>query len=222
MKIYKFDTKKYDFRSIIEDYFETKKLEDIYDSDLKFENSYDCLNTKYHQIYESKIITDKKFLMLYNKFIKEYISNIFNFNILFEKIPLIRIHQKNNISVFDYHIDSTYLTPDGVYDIYKQEINFWMPLTKAYNTNSLWIESCPGKKDYSPVTLDYGEIMQFDGANLYHGTEINKTNQTRVSLDFRVLPKKIFIENKNKLSKNAIITLTNYYDEISPLQFKYG
>jgi ectoine hydroxylase-related dioxygenase (phytanoyl-CoA dioxygenase family) len=89
-----------------------------------------------------------------------------------------------------------------------------MPLTKAYGTNSLWIESCPGKKDYSPVSLNYGDILQFDGANLYHGTEVNKTGQTRVSLDFRILPKKILLENQNKLSKKAIDILNNYYDEI--------
>jgi hypothetical protein len=212
-KVYEFDTKKYDFRGIIENFFLTKELENIYDPNLKFENAYDCFNTKY-KIYNYQIFLDKSFLILYRKFIKEFISKIFNFQILFEKLPGIKVHQKNNISIFDYHIDSNYLTPDGVYEVYKHEINLWMPLTKAYGTNSLWIESCPGKKDYSPVSLNYGDILQFDGANLYHGTEVNKTGQTRVSLDFRILPKKILLENQNKLSKKAIDILNNYYDEI--------
>jgi hypothetical protein len=219
MKLHKFDIKKYDFRNIIEDYLETNDLENIYDPYLKFANASDCLNTKNHKIYNYKIQTDDRFLTLYKKFIKEYISKLFNFDILFERMPLLRVHQKNNISTFDYHIDSTYLTPDGVYDIYKHEINFWMPLTKAYDTNSLWIESQKEKGDYSPIVLNYGEIFQFDGANLHHGTEINKTGQTRVSLDFRILPKKVMFENKEKISKETLSNLKIYYDEISNLTY---
>jgi hypothetical protein len=221
MEFYKFDTKKYNFRDIIEDYLGTIKLEDIYNPKLKFENASDCLNTEYHNLYAYKVNTDPKLIILYRKFIKEYVSKIFDFEILFERRPLIRIHQKNNISTFDYHIDSNYLTPNGVYDIYKHEINFWMPLTKAYETNSLWIESCHNKKDYSPINACYGELVKFDGANLYHGTEINKTGQTRVSLDFRVISKKIFKENQKVLSDKTKNILCNYYDEIKLNYFNY-
>jgi len=214
MEIYKFDTKKYHFRNIIQDYFGTLELEDIYDPELKLESAEECLNTKYHNLYEHKVHTDPRLIITYKKFIKEYVSKIFNFEILFERRPLIRIHQKNNISTFDYHIDSTYLTPDGVYDIFKHEINFWMPLTKAYGTNSLWVESCQNKGDYSPINSCYGELIRFDGANLYHGTEINKTGQTRVSLDFRILPKKILKDNQKNLTSSVKDEIYSYYDEI--------
>jgi hypothetical protein len=66
-KVYEFDTKKYDFRGIIENFFLTKELENIYDPNLKFENAYDCFNTKYHKIYNYQIFLDKSFLILYRK-----------------------------------------------------------------------------------------------------------------------------------------------------------
>ena len=156
----------------------------------------------------SQVRDDKSELkILYRRFIKEYISKLFDFDIMFEKEPFFRIHQENNTSLIKYHTDSDYLVPDGCHDMFRHEINFWMPVTKAYDTNSLWVESSPKKKDYSPINAEYGDIIQFDGPNLLHGTEINKTGQTRVSLDFRVVPKNIF-------SGEGHINPADYYDEI--------
>jgi hypothetical protein len=219
MKFYKFDPKKYNFREIIEEYLEINDLENIYDSELKFESPRDCLNTHYHKLYDNKIKKNPKFLSLYKKFMNEYATKIVNFNFLFEKYPCIRVHQKNNVSVLDYHIDSEYLIPDGTYDVYKHEINFWMPLTNSYGTNSLWVESFPKKKDYSPIEASYGDLIQFNGATLCHGTEVNNTCQTRVSLDFRILPTKIYEENKKNLSENVKNTLNNYYDKLSTILY---
>ena len=213
MKIHKFDICTYNFRPIIEEYLEINDLENIYTEKLRFENPLDCMQTYYHKLYSIKIKTNSKFLVLYNKFINEYVGKIFNFDFLFESQPLIRVHQKNNVSVMDYHIDSVYLAPDGVSEIFKHEINFWMPLTKAYGTNSLWVESYPNKKDYTPIIASYGDLIEFDGANLYHGTEINTTGQTRVSLDFRILPKKIYDKSKKQLSEDTKIFLNDYYSE---------
>ena len=139
--------------------------------------------------------TPKQFIILHGRRVIDYSINIF------------RIHQENNTSLIKYHTDSDYLVPDGCHDMFRHEINFWMPVTKAYDTNSLWVESSPKKKDYSPINAEYGDIIQFDGPNLLHGTEINKTGQTRVSLDFRVVPKNIF-------SGEGHINPADYYDEI--------
>ena len=47
------------------------------------------------------------------------------------------------------HSDNEYGHQDG-------EINFWMPLTKAFGNNTLWAESEPLKEDFHPFELEYG------------------------------------------------------------------
>ena len=69
-----------------------------------------------------------------------------------------------------------------------KEINFFVPQTPAFETNTLWIESEEGKEDFEPVTLKPGEFLRFDGANLMHGAKENHTGKTRVSFDFRIMP----------------------------------
>lgn len=223
MKIYKFDTKKYDFRRIIEKYLETNKLEDIYDENLKFENPLECLQTKYHELYANKISINSNFLDLYNNFIGEYISKLFDFKFYYQKKPYLRVHQKEKVSVLDYHTDNQYLVESHFSDFYKNilqnEINFWLPLTEAYDTNSLWVETSLGSKKFNPIKASYGDLIQFDGSNLHHGTEVNKTGQTRVSFDFRIVPKKIFDENESKLSHVDRQQMIDYYNT---LKFNYS
>lgn len=219
MERYKFDTKKYDFRKIIESYLDVNDLEKIYDEDLKFENPFECLNTKYHNMYEDKVYTkNSNFLNLYNTFIKEYLSNIINFKFYYQRAPYLRIHQKEKVSVLDYHTDDQYLVGNEFSDCYKNvlrnEINFWLPLTEAYDTNSLWVETSPNSKKFNPIKASYGDLIQFDGVKLHHGTEVNKTGQTRVSFDFRIVPKKIFDENESKLSHIDRQELTYYYNTV--------
>ena len=62
--------------------------------------------------------------------------------------------------------------------------------------------------------MDYGEILIFN-SKLTHGTEINKEDRSRLSMDFRVIKKKIF-KNKSTLSpKNNIkFNLGGYFREL--------
>ena len=50
------------------------------------------------------------------------------------------------------------------------------------------MESTPGREDFAPVELSYGELAIFDGARCSHFTVANTSDRTRVSLDFRVVP----------------------------------
>jgi len=68
------------------------------------------------------------------------------------------------------------------------EINFFLPLTKCYGTNTMWVESEPWKLDFKPIELDYGEYFMFNGNQCHHGNKPNKTNLTRISFDFRIMP----------------------------------
>ena len=84
MKKYKFNIEKYNFRKIIEDYFSTCDLENINDLEINIEKGEDCLTTKYHQIYLYWFNNDDRFKILYDDFIHEYVSKLFNEKILYE------------------------------------------------------------------------------------------------------------------------------------------
>lgn len=78
------------------------------------------------------------------------------------------------------HADSEYGHQPG-------EVNFWLPLTRIGETRTtLWAESAPGRGDYGPLEVDYGEAACFHGSSCRHYVPSNPTENTRVSLDFRV------------------------------------
>jgi hypothetical protein len=40
------------------------------------------------------------------------------------------------------------------------EVNFWVPLTRVFGTNTLFVESAPGRGDFRPVELGYGACFR--------------------------------------------------------------
>ena len=50
----------------------------------------------------------------------------------------------------------------------------------------------PGAGDFRPFELSVGEGMRFNGNECRHFTVPNDTDVTRVSIDFRVIPKALF------------------------------
>jgi len=82
---------------------------------------------------------------------------------------------------------------DDVYGHQFGEVNFWMPLTDYRKTcTTLWVENEneneneKGDDNFHPLEVDYGEISMFHGTVKKHFVPPNKSNSTRVSLDFRV------------------------------------
>jgi len=66
-------------------------------------------------------------------------------------------------------------------------LNFHVPLTPTHGTNALYTESHPGREDWHPLRSSArGLGYMFDGARCLHFTLENMTDQTRVSLDFRI------------------------------------
>lgn len=76
---------------------------------------------------------------------------------------------------------------DTAYGYSIGNLNFHIPLTPTYGTNSLYTESHPGREDWHPLTAKaIGLGYVFDGARCIHFTMENMTEHTRVSLDFRI------------------------------------
>ena len=71
--------------------------------------------------------------------------------ILYQFPPSLRIYPSLNKEMGRLHSDNEYGHQDG-------EINFWLPLTDAFGSNTLWAESEPNKGDFHPFELQYGQI----------------------------------------------------------------
>ena len=97
----------------------------------------------------------------------------------FQCFPCIRVVRPGEFSIGP-HCDASYGFSQG-------NINFYVPLTRIFGTNSLILESSPGLEDWHTIELDYGGIKRFYGSQCSHFTAENTTAQTRISLDFRVI-----------------------------------
>jgi hypothetical protein len=86
--------------------------------------------------------------------------------------PIGKVHKDSD---YDSHVDT--------------EINIWVPIVDVWGPNTLHTESAPGLKDFHPLEVKYGEAVRFWGNQCEHYTVANSSNHTRVSFDFRVIPR---------------------------------
>jgi len=100
---------------------------------------------------------------------------------MYQTEPAIRVQLPGDHPSIKLHCDADYLNKEG-------ELNFWLPVTSVHSSNSLQVESYPGKGDYVPFVMDTGEVVRFWGNRCRHYTKANETGVTRVSFDFRVIP----------------------------------
>ena len=93
-------------------------------------------------------------------------------------------------------------------------------MTTVAGNNSLYCESEPGKGDFAPFCLRNGEVMRFYGNRCRHYTNPNDTDTTRVSIDFRVVPRSYYqtvYKDCLRLDGQPRFSLGAYYDETGPV-----
>ena len=205
-----YDTKKYPFREIVSNMLEinNNRLEDLH----LLEN-YGLLSreqdqkTKWHKKYYDKFQTE--FLSTYLKLVKEIKERFEYKEIIYQQIPTFRVQLGDgNVAVGEWHKDKTY-------EHSATEVNFWVPFINTNVLNSIWTESSEDKGDYKPYLVNYGEILVFSGANLYHGNKNNKSNETRVSVDFRLVDPNKFVPNsKGSINMNAAFDIGGYFEKL--------
>jgi hypothetical protein len=142
------------------------------------------------------------FLSCYRRLIEDVVSPLFGESFRFQRKPGIRIHLPNVLTV-QFHADEWYGPGPDV-------VNFWMPLTDAFDSNTLVVASLADSlrevgrlesekatmetingdlaKIVKPLQSGLGRLHIFN-ARCVHGSLPNQTGQTRVSIDFRILPK---------------------------------
>lgn len=204
-KIY-FDIEKFPFRKIIEEIIEVNSIEDLH-----LVQEYELLDrskdqsTIWHKKYYEKF--QSLFYPTYLNLI-DYIKNCFDYKeIIYQKIPTFRVHLANgNVAVGEWH-------KDKAYNHGTTEVNFWMPFTDTNNQNTIWMESEEDKGDYRAYRVNYGEILIFNGANLNHGNQKNKSTDTRVSVDFRLVdPNKFTPNEKGSINMNTKFDIGGYFE----------
>jgi hypothetical protein len=127
----------------------------------------------------------------YEAFVRDFVANMFSVEFFYQAVPTFRVHLPGNLAVGEFHRDRDYGHPN-------REITFWVPLTRADGTNTIWVESGAGKGDYAPIAAAPGSVIAFDAGNLRHGNVPNATQETRISFDFRCLPERDCVETAQR------------------------
>jgi len=181
----KYNTQVFSFKEKLEKLFNVIDLSSIKDDSVEVFVREKDQSTKYHKSYYEWARTEE-FIKLYDKFILEVVKPLYNGEqIVYQAIPTFRVAYPNNIAVGEWHKDKFYRDITWAEDVH--EDNFFLPFTEAFDTNTIWVESEEDKGDFAPMNCSYGELVQWDGSNLTHGNKINKTEMTRISVDFRVI-----------------------------------
>lgn len=87
---------------------------------------------------------------------------------------------------------ATKMHRDADYGHISEELNYWVPLTPVWGSNSLYAETFPGREDFAPFEGDAGHMFRWWGNRCGHYAEANATDGTRVSFDFRVVPRPLW------------------------------
>ncbi len=189
MKIFKYDKQYYNFIDLVSEVFEVSDLTSLHINrqDLITDerlNLYTESSTKFHDTFYTKLNDNWiELYELYDDFIHNEIVKVINEPFHYQKWPSFRVHIPNDQAIHTFHSDG-----DPLHKHPPGEINFFLPLTRCYGTNTIWVESQPMKLDFKPIELKYGQYSMFNGNQCMHGNKPNKTNLTRVSFDFRIMP----------------------------------
>lgn len=130
----------------------------------------------------------------------------------YQAFPCIRIIQPNEFSIGPH--------ADVAYGHHPCSINFYIPLTTTTTKGSsslLFLESRMGSEDWHPIVecaaadADADTIKYFAGAQCMHWTTENKTDRTRISLDFRLIVGTMYPVLKNDGGKLDVYRDTKGY-----------
>ena len=187
--IVRYDTERYPFARIMADHLgvpDLSLLHHTYRFPLLTRGT-DQATELHRRMYE----VGETFSQTYRRFVAEQVLDLIGEEIVYQKIPNFRAQIPSNVGVGYFHRDR-----DNNHS--PSEINFWVPLTSVTEHNTIWIESTEGRGDFRPAILDYGQMLVFDGANLEHGNQINRSDRTRVSFDFRAIPLSVYEDNPRR------------------------
>jgi len=187
-KSYNYKTEEYPFREILEQLYgcELDNLHKHLGSFKKFRRDNDQ-STLAHKIFYSNFNTLIR--PTYEKFIKNFIANLISpHQFYYQVIPTFRIGLPQNVFVGEFHKDS-------LYNHQSYELNFNLGLANYAGEAALKTEKTPKSKDWTILECPYGTIFSFDHIDCLHGSDLNQTDKTMVSFDFRLALKDLYFES---------------------------
>ena len=203
MKLFDYCTKEYPFKKIIEDSFGVP-LSDLH----KWIGHFPVFNkdndqqTIIHKVFYANF--ELKFQKVYEKFINNFLTEIIDHKFYYQKIPTFRIGLPGNKFVGEFHKDSQYNHQD-------YEINFNVGLSNYLGETALKVEAKPNSNEFVYLACPYGTIFSFDHINCLHGSELNTSDKTMVSFDFRIALKNFYFSSNAKSIGNATRFNKGYY-----------
>lgn len=219
---FNYDVTKYTFQEMLKEMLGYNgDLEQLHDSNLSINNelthSNDQNSVVHRAYYDSPIY--KEFVAKYHEFIRREVLPLFDEQeFAVQAQPTFRCCQPNNTAVgrleneeeggerIGFHRDFDFNHPAS-------EINFVLCFTDFNSSNGFHFETSPNKSDYRPVDMEYGQFFQFYGSKCRHYNTKNISGQTRISVDFRVIPMSQYddTETKASIQKGKKFTLGGYY-----------
>ena len=217
MNLFNYDVIKYPFKSLVEEWFDCDDLSMLhtYKRYKKFKRENDQ-STIWHKAFYNQIRVDERFNNLYISFLKNEICNRYDDDLIYQKIPTFRVHFPNNVAVGEFHKDKDYRDKEWCKEV--KEINYYLPMAPATDTNTFWAESQEDMGDYTPTNCNYGQCVEWDAVNLKHGNKINEEQKTRVSFDFRVILKNRYTPNDcGTINVGMKFKIGEYYEQLNCL-----
>ena len=178
-------------------------------------------NSVFYDDYHNFIDKTSLFNDIYHKFISDYVKPLYAVNglIVVQKTPNLRISFPNTTAI-GKHVNENEsdnvigLHKDSDFGHHESEVNFIIPLTNMFDTNSIYyepyIESGLSTNEFLNLKLSSNEFFICKFNQLLHFNKINTTGFTRMSLDFRIIPYDKYVENKEYF-KNTKFELGKYY-----------
>src|SRR3954462_5800997 len=125
--ILRYDLQRFPFPDVIRKYLSTDLLDDLHsDLDLGVLTREKDQSTEFHRAYYDRF--DNEFERIYECFLIEIVEPFIGEDVVYQRIPTFRVHLPGNIAVGEFHRDRYYSHTD-------REINFWVPMTRAWETN---------------------------------------------------------------------------------------
>ncbi len=212
-QILKYDPTKYDFNRIIRELFnilDLSRLHEVIEYE-RFERATDQKTQWHRKYYATFEDPDSPFVETFTRFVHEVIAPRYDEEVLYQTRPTFRTHFPNNVGVGEFHRDRDY-------NHSVHEVNYLIPLTRMSDTNSVFIETMEGSGEFESPSLEYGEMLCFDGANLLHGNKTNETGRTRVSFDFRIKPlSKHEPTDKKTVNTNFTFDIGGYWSKLQSI-----
>lgn len=146
------------------------------------------------------------FLHLYRAFVRELLD-VEAPAYLYQAVPSFRVHLPGNVATGNFHKDVDFgHSPES--------LNYIIPLTPMAQSSSVWVEGVGADGSIAPITMEVGQYLRFHGAQLTHGSYPNETGKTRVSFDFRILPKASYKPTEARSAQLGVsLTLGSYYSD---------